>query len=126
MRTGTALAGVALLLTAILAACSGASAGQPSVDASSADVQVSASDMAFDQPEVTAPAGEAFTIGFTNNDAMPHNVVIYTDSSKGTKLFEGAVTDKGAVVYDVPALDAGTYFFECSLHPGMTGSLVVE
>ena len=126
MRTRTALAGIALLLTASLAACSEASAGQPSADAASADVQVSASEMAFDQAEVTAPAGEAFTIGFTNNDAMPHNVVIYTDSSKGTKLFEGAVTDQGAVVYDVPALDAGTYFFECSLHPGMTGSLVVE
>ena len=126
MRTRTALAGVALLLTATLAACSGASAGQSSADTSSADVQVSASDMAFDRSEVTAPAGEAFTIGFTNNDSMPHNVAIYTDFSKATKLFEGAVTDKGTVVYEVAALDAGTYFFECSLHPGMRGSLVVE
>lgn len=126
MRPRTALTGVALLLTATLAACSGAAAGRPSVDPSIADVQVSASEMAFDQAEVTAPAGEAFTIGFTNRDSMPHNVVIYTDASKATRLFEGAVTNQGAVVYEVPALEPGTYFFDCSLHPGMTGTLVVE
>ena len=126
MRTRTALAGVALLLTATLAACSGASAGQPSVDPSAADVKVTAAEMAFTETEVTAPAGEAFTIAFTNSDSMPHNIAIYTDSSKGTKLFDGEVINGGATVYDVPALEPGTYFFDCSLHPGMTGTLVVE
>ncbi|HET7686396.1 MAG TPA: cupredoxin domain-containing protein [Candidatus Limnocylindria bacterium] len=126
MRTRTAPAGVALLLTALLAACSGAAGGQPSVDPSTADVQLGASNMAFDQPELTASAGEAFTIGFTNDDSMPHNVAIYTDASKGTRLFEGEVTDRGSVIYEVPALAPGTYYFDCSLHPGMTGTLVVE
>jgi plastocyanin len=57
---------------------------------------------------------------------MPHNIAIYTDASKSEKLFEGEMVTNGTVVYDVPALDAGEYFTDCSLHPNMTATLVVE
>ncbi|HSI99888.1 MAG TPA: cupredoxin domain-containing protein, partial [Patescibacteria group bacterium] len=66
------------------------------------------------------------TIALVNEDAMPHNIAIYADSSKSEKLFEGETVTDGTVVYDLPALDAGEYFFDCSLHPNMTGTLVVE
>jgi len=36
------------------------------------------------------------------------------------------VTGPGAPVFDVPALEAGTYVFLCPVHPNMTGTLVVD
>ena len=121
------LALVAAVLAAVLAAC-GSSTGEPGTDApATGDVTVTAADMAFEPGTATvASAGEAFTIAFTNEDAMPHNVAIYTDESKSEKLFEGEMVTDGSLVYEIPALDAGEYFFDCSLHPEMVGTLVVE
>ena len=118
---------LAVALAAVLAACGTASGGDgadaPPTDA---DYTVTAVDMAFDPGTVTVAGGEAFTIALVNEDAMPHNIAIYTDESKSEKLFEGEVITDDTIVYDMPALDAGEYFFDCSLHPNMTGTLVVE
>lgn len=124
MRT-RALTGVALLLlVAVLAACSGADAAQPSIDPATADVQMSASNVAFDQATVTVPAGKAFTIAFTNHDSMPHNVAI--KDANGAKAFTGDVVTNGVTVYSVGSLAAGTYTFVCDIHPGMTGTMTAR
>jgi plastocyanin len=34
-------------------------------------------------------------------------------------------TGPTTVTYDIPALDAGTYYFHCDVHPTMNGSVVV-
>ena len=118
---------LAIVLTAVLTACGSAGTDGGSDAPATGDVSVTAAEMAFDPGTVTvASAGEAFTIAFSNDDAMPHNIAIYADESKSEKLFEGEMVTDGSIVYDVPALDAGEYFFDCSLHPGMTGTLVVE
>lgn len=123
----TRLSLVAVTLAAVLAACGTTSAdGGSDPDPADTDVTVTAADMAFDPDTVTVAAGEAFTIAFVNEDAMPHNIAVYTDASKSEKVFEGEMVTGGSVVYDLPALDAGEYFFDCSLHPNMTGTLVVE
>jgi plastocyanin len=118
---------VAVTLVAVLAACGTTAAdGGSDPDPVDADATVTAVDMAFDPGSSTVPAGEAFTIAFVNEDSMPHNIALYTDASKSEKIFEGEMVTDGTVVYDLPALDAGEYFFDCSLHPNMTGALVVE
>jgi plastocyanin len=118
---------VAVALAAVLAACGTTSAdGGSAPDPDDADATVTATDMAFDPGTVTVAAGETFTVAFVNEDAMPHNIAVYTDASKSEKVFEGEMVTDGTVVYDLPALDAGEYFFDCSLHPNMTGTLVVE
>jgi plastocyanin len=120
---------LAAALALVLAACGSSSAadGGDTADPADADATVTAAEMAFGPATVTvSAAGEAFTLALVNEDSMPHNVAIYTDSSKSEKLFEGEVVTDGTVVYDIPALDAGEYFFDCALHPDMTGTLVVE
>jgi plastocyanin len=85
-------------------------------------------DNVFDTTSLTAPAGEAFTLFFDNMDAgIPHNVSIYSDDTATTSLFVGElITGPDTITYEVPALDAGTYFFRCDVHPTtMTGTLTV-
>lgn len=119
---------LATALVAVLAACGTATGGENAddPDPTIADYSVTAVDMAFDPGTVTVAGGEAFTIALVNEDSMPHNIAIYTDESKSEKLFEGEMVTDGTVVYEIPALNPGEYFFDCSLHPTMTGTLVVE
>lgn len=124
----TRLSLLAGALVLVLAACGTTAADDQgsTVDPADADATVTAADMAFDPGTVTVAGGGSFTLAFVNEDAMPHNIAIYIDSSKTEKLFEGEVVTDGTTVYEIPALDAGEYFFDCSLHPNMTGTLVVE
>jgi plastocyanin len=92
-------------------------------------LSVSAHNTAFDQSCLAAPAGKAFTIDFANMDpGVPHNVAIYTDESATTALFTGKlVTGPSSTTYHVRALEPGTYFFRCDVHPTqMTGTFVVK
>ena len=91
-------------------------------------VAISASGIAFEQTSVSAPAGKAFQITFDNKDAgVPHNVAIHKDNASGAEVFKGdIVTGPATKTYDVPALDAGTYAFACSVHPNMTGTLTAQ
>jgi len=115
---------LAVAMAAVLVAC-GSTSGS-TVDSADADATVTSVDMAFEAETITVAAGEAFTVALVNQDSMPHNIAIYADSSKSETLFEGEMVTDGTIVYDIEALDAGEYFFDCSLHPEMTGTLIVE
>ena len=93
--------------------------------ASGTVVQVSAFNIAFEQTAITAPANTPFTIHFDNKDASTlHNVEIKDGSSM--TMFKGdLVTGPAAADYQVPALAAGAYTFNCTVHPSMTGTLTV-
>jgi plastocyanin len=92
------------------------------------DVTITARGIAFDPTDGSVAAGKAFTMAFLNEDAgTPHNVAIYRDSATGAQAFKGdVITGVASVVYEVPALDAGSYVFICSVHPNMTGTLTVK
>jgi plastocyanin len=112
------------------AAASAAPSGSPAASGGAAGtvLQLAAANIAYDQTDLTAPAGVPFQIAFTNNDAgIPHNVSIHQGSPTGTEVFKGAIfTGVATQTYDVPALPAGTYSFVCSVHPNMTGTLTVK
>src|SRR5207247_7679075 len=78
-------------------------------------VTIAAHQLAFDQKTVNAPAGKAFDLTFDNQaPGIPHNVSIYADSTAATTLFKGdLVTGPKSIVYHVPPLPAGSYFFRC-------------
>jgi plastocyanin len=84
-------------------------------------------DQTFVTKTVSAPAAEPFQIRFVNQDAgVQHNVSIYTDDSATESLFIGdLILGIGTGRYDVPALDAGSYYFRCDIHPVMDGTLEV-
>lgn len=129
VRRFTALWPVMLagLLALVATACSSSSAGtNPSVDPAAADVTLTSRDMAFDEKTITISAGSPWSLQLVNEDAAPHNVAIYSDESAGESLFVGEMISSTTIVYQVPALEAGTYFFRCDLHPEMNGTLVVE
>ncbi len=90
-----------------------------------APVVISASDIAFEQTEVTAPADVPFVIEFDNKEAVPHNVAI-NDASGASVIVGEIVTGPIKTTYDVPALAAGSYPFLCSVHPTMVGTLTVN
>lgn len=106
--------------------------GHPSAAActpNGTSVAVSAHNIQFDKSCLAAPAGKPFTITFSNDDSgVPHNVAIYSNSSAGKVLFRGQiVTGPKTIVYHVPALPAGTYYFRCDVHPTtMHGTFVVK
>ena len=113
-------------LAAVLAACSGSSAGT-AAPAGSVDpnaIVVTANDLAFSPTEVSAPADAPFAIVFDNQEGVPHNMAI--SDAAGTKVFKGEIVSNQQVTYSVPALAAGSYPFVCEVHPDMKGTITVE
>ncbi len=82
----------------------------------------------FVQASLEAPAGQAFDIEFENGDTgTMHNFSIYTDDSATKSLYTGQFFSSGTQTEHVPALDAGTYYFRCDVHPTtMYGDLTVQ
>jgi plastocyanin len=65
---------------------------------------------------------------FTNNDELNHNVTIYRNASKDLELFRGEVFSgpDATVVYEIPPLPAGEYYFADYVFPSMHGLFVVR
>ena len=80
-------------------------------------IEVRIDNFSFGPIEVTVPAGT--TVTWTNHDDIPHTVVS-TD-----KVFKSKVLDtdeKFSFTFSTP----GTYPYFCSIHPKMTGKVVVR
>lgn len=134
-RTPGRLALVALVPGLILTACSGAASSQAPAgrtpDAGTTyEHTVTAKGIAFDVLQMEVKADQPFQVYFRNQDpsTVPHDIDVR--DSKGNKIVVDQATIPGGteVVYDFKALAAGTYKFECSVHPipAMTGTLTVK
>src|SRR5215471_7367815 len=85
--------------------------------AAKAGAKVSIANFTFEPAEITIAAGE--TVTWINNDGAPHGLE-YSDGAKGTDLLlPGASFSRQ---FDRP----GTYDYNCSVHPYMTGRVVVR
>jgi Cupredoxin-like domain len=90
-------------------------------------LDIVAQNIAFDPTCLVADAGKPFTINFDNEDAgTPHNIDVF-DEQGGTSLASTPVQNGPTKeTLNVNALDAGSYFFQCDVHPQqMTGTLAV-
>ncbi len=123
-RLPAALA-VGVLLVAMAACGGGEGDGGAQPDPASAEVEISANNNEFSTDRLEVPAGEAFTLAFTNEENAAHNVAIYRTEG-GEQIFIGEIFNgpDRTELYEVPALEPGEYYFQCDVHPQMNGTVV--
>ena len=113
-----------------LAACGGGGGGggggNVTCSPSGTTINVVAKNFTFDKACYAAPAGQPFTVQFDNKDSAPHNFAIYTDSSIGKALSKPPTITSTRTTYQVKALTAGTYYFQCDVHTSMNGTFIVK
>ena len=90
-------------------------------------LEISAANVQFNTDRLEgAEDCQPFTIAFTNDESVPHNVSLYTDETLSQEIFLGEVFGgPDSRDYAIPALPAGEYYFQCDVHPAMNGTLVV-
>jgi amicyanin len=106
--------GIAAALAVVMLAVAGI-VPTASVQAASTEVQID--QFTFAPQHVTVKAGT--TVTWINDDDVPHTV------ASSAKLFKSKTLDtkdKFSFTFTTP----GTYEYFCSLHPHMTGAVVVE
>ena len=112
---------VASLATPAMIAVLLLSVGSPSVRAndqsSSANAQVKIDNFVFGPQSLTVPVGT--TVTWTNSDDIPHTSV----STDG--VFKSKVLDTNEQ-FSYTFTKAGTYPYYCTIHPKMTGKVVVQ
>ena len=112
---------VAGLVAPVIIAMLLLSVGSPSVTAndqlSGANVEVKIDNFSFAPDTIKVSVGT--TVTWTNRDDIPHTVV----STDG--VFKSKVQDTDGT-FSYTFTKAGTYPYYCSVHPKMTGKIVVQ
>jgi amicyanin len=104
------------VLTRLLAACVAAIYLLASAPAGAEEIAVKIGNFTFGPQELKVKAGT--TVTWTNEDDIPHTVV-------SPNNFRSKVLDTDGK-YSFTFTTPGTYKYFCSLHPHMTGTVVVE
>jgi plastocyanin len=110
---------VLALVLALAAGCSppgGDDGGGADAPAVSGVTTVVAKDMRFQPPAIQVPVGTAVTWTFQDGQ-IPHDVA-------GGGWTSGEPKQTGSFRHTFAA--TGTYAYRCSVHPGMTGRVVVQ
>lgn len=94
-------------------------------------LEVNADKLAFDTDELELPANESIVIAFENEDSEPHNIAIYENARDGRRfrfpLFDGTDVEAGnSIEYELTAPPAGEYYFQCDIHPTMSGKVIAR
>lgn len=120
MRRSVSVAGLAVIL---MLGVAGPGVGQKSPIAPAQDkastVEVKIDNFSFGPASVTVAVGT--TVTWTNRDDIPHTVVS-TDDPKALKSKVLDTDEKFSFTFS----KAGTYPYFCSIHPKMTGKVIVQ
>ena len=85
--------------------------------ARAANIEVKIDNFVFNPKQVTVKAGD--TVTWVNHDDIPHTVTSKTMAFRSKALDSD---DKFSFTFATP----GSFDYFCSLHPMMTGTIVVE
>jgi len=107
----------ALLAVLGSAVSSNAKIPAPAAQPQSAAAAVKIDNFSFGPPEITVAPGTKVT--WTNRDDIPHTVRSTNDLFKSDAL---DTDDQFSFTFDKP----GTYEYFCSIHPKMTGRVIVK
>jgi plastocyanin len=120
MTTFTSKIKIAVLLCGISSLSLFAFAGDMKDTGSSGagETKIEIKDFAFNPQTITVKSGEKIT--WINKDEEPHTVV---SVGKQFKKSPGLDTDQ---TYTIVVGAPGTYSYFCSVHPKMTGTIVVK
>jgi plastocyanin len=111
-------AALALVVKSLIGVIPSACAAEPAQQVAAMNTPtISIDNFAFSQASVTVPVGTKVT--WVNHDDMLHTVADEGKSFKSDPLDNG---DSFSHTFDKP----GTYKYFCSLHPHMTGTIVVQ
>jgi plastocyanin len=120
----------ALSLAVVLAACGGSSGGSstppptspgtgtPGLTNPTVTTSVAIQNTAFNPTDIQVVPSAVVT--FTNNDNIAHNVTFSNSAIASVPNF-----NSGSRTVAMPAT-AGTYTYSCTIHSGMTGSVLVK
>jgi plastocyanin len=104
-----------MAVAAILTVATGRNAGGQDKGATSAEVKID--NFSFGPAALTIAAGT--TVTWVNHDDIPHTVVS-TENAFKSKVLD--TDEKFSFTFAKP----GTYPYFCSIHPKMTGKVVVQ
>lgn len=97
----------------------GGAPGVSGTSSSGGEVHATIKNFAFIPNTIHVSVGQ--TIEWTNEDAAPHNVIYVS----GPELPSSGTLNTGAT-FSIKATRAGTTHYYCSIHPWMTGTIVVS
>ena len=113
----TTIASHIRVATALAVAVFAVATALPAASAHVAETEVKIDNFAFAPQRVVVKAGT--TVTWINDDDIPHTV------ASSTKLFKSNALDTKDQ-FSFTFTTAGAYEYFCSLHPHMTGTIVVE
>jgi plastocyanin len=116
-KTKMQMAGVAAPIIIAILMIAGSSRMTAKAESSAANADVKIDNFSFGPQIVTVPVGA--TVTWTNHDDIPHTVV----STEG--VFKSKVRDTDEK-FSYTFAKAGTYPYYCTIHPKMTGQIVVQ
>jgi len=120
MRRTVSIRGLAAVLALGMGAVAASQkSGATSAQEKASTVEVKIDNFSFGPVTLTVPVGATAT--WINRDDIPHTVVSTDDS----KTFRSKVLDTDEK-FSFTFLKAGTYPYFCSIHPKMTGKVIVQ
>ncbi len=117
IRVSVARLAVPVLTAAILFFSAAKSSMVVKAQQAPAAMEVKIDNFSFGPAAITVPVGT--TVTWTNRDDIPHTVV------SDDKVFKSKVLDTDEK-FSYTFSKAGTYPYFCSVHPKMTGKVVVQ